>query len=33
MSVSTKRIEEEWKLEGKELMRRLEEFYAEVGFG
>ena len=31
--VSVKRIEEEWKLEGEELIRGLEEFYAEVGFG
>ncbi len=31
--VSVKRIEEEWKSEGEELIRSLEEFYAEVGFG
>jgi predicted hydrocarbon binding protein len=31
--VSVKRIEEGWKLEGEELIRGLEEFYAEVGFG
>ncbi len=33
VQVSVKRIEEEWKLEGIELVRCLEEFYAEVGFG